>query len=44
MVGLKLHYHIFPNSQKDWKVGFLNLALAGLLQFIKEMENWNFEN
>ena len=35
----------FPNSQRDQKMGFLNVALAGLLNFsqlMEEIENWDF--
>ena len=44
-VGLGLYFELFPNSQKDWKLGFLNVAVVGLLhfcQFMKDMENWDF--
>ena len=35
-------HQVFPNSQRDWKLGFLNVALAGFLifsQFMDEIEN-----
>ena len=41
-VGLMLYFQDFPNSQRDLKIGFFNLVLAGLSQFMKEMENWDF--
>ena len=43
-LGLRLSFQVFPNSERDWKLGFLNVALAGLLnffQFIEELENWD---
>ena len=43
--GLKLHLRIFSNSHTDRKLAFLNVVLAGLLnfsQFMKESENWVF--
>ena len=36
---------VLPNPQRDQKLRFLNVALAGLLnlsQFIEEIENWDF--
>ena len=33
-VGLRLCSELFPNSQKDWKLEFLNVALVGLLNFL----------
>ena len=45
-VGLWLYLQSFPNSKRNWKLGFLNVALAGLLifsQFMKKTENWGFE-
>ena len=42
-VGLRLY---FPNLQKNWKLSFLNVALAGLRNFsqlMKQMENKDFE-
>ena len=45
MLVLDSTLNFFPNSQKDWKLGFLNVALVGLLnfsKFIKEMKNWDF--
>ena len=42
-VGLRLHFHVSPNSQTD--LGFLSVAVAGLLnfsQFMKKMESWIF--
>ena len=44
-VGLRLYFRLFPNSQKYWKLGFVNVAVVGLLdifQFLKEMEDWDF--
>ena len=41
-VGLMLYFQDFPNSQRDLKMEFFNLVLAGLSQFMKEMENWDF--
>ena len=41
----RLYFQGFPNSQRDRKLGFLNIVLAGLLnfsQFMEEIENWNF--
>ena len=41
-VDLRLYFGLFPNSQKDWKLEFLNVALIRLLsfsQFMKEIEN-----
>ena len=38
--------NFIPNSQSNLKLGFLNVAPAGLFnftQFIKEIENWDFE-
>ena len=43
-VGLSLYFKV-PNSQKYWKLGFVNFAVVGLLniyQFMKEMECWDF--
>ena len=40
-VGLRL----FPNSQKDWKLLFVNVALVGFhnfFQIVKAMEYWDF--
>ena len=40
-VGLRC----FPNSQRNWKLGLVSVALAGLhnfFQFMKLMEYWNF--
>ena len=41
-LGLRLHIQVFHNPQRDRKLGFLNVALAGLLifsQFMDEIEN-----
>ena len=34
-LGFRLDFQFFPNSQRDWKLGFLNVALAGLLSFFE---------
>ena len=34
-VGLRLYFQLFPNSQNDWKLGILNVALVGLSSFSK---------
>ena len=42
-VGLRLYFKLFPNSQKNWKLGFVNVALVGLLnclQFMKDGILW----
>ena len=44
-VGLGLHFKLFPNLQKDCKLGLLIVALVeplAFLKFMKEMENWDF--
>ena len=43
-VCLRLYFKHIPNSQKDWKLGFINVVLVGILifsQFMKEMEYWD---
>ena len=35
---LRLLFKVFPDSLKDWKLGFLNVALIGLLSFSQFME------
>ena len=40
-----LNLGLFFNSKRDWKLEFLNVAVAGPLnfsQFMKEIENWDF--
>ena len=40
-----LHIQVFPYPQRDRKLRFLNVVLAGLLifyQYIEEIKNWNF--
>ena len=42
-VGLRLYFQVFSSSQRDRKFGFLNLALAELLNSSQSMvgiENW----
>ena len=44
-VGFRLYFKFFPYSQKDWKLGFVNITLVGLLnffEFMKEMDYWDF--
>ena len=46
-VGLELYLTLFPNSPKDWKLGFFKVARAGLFnlfQFMKENEILEFFN
>ena len=37
-IGLRLYFQVFPNSQRDRRLEFLNVALAGLLNFPQFME------
>ena len=44
-VGFRLYVKLFPNSQKYWKLGFVNVTVVALLNiflFMKDMEHWNF--
>ena len=44
-VCLRLYFHHFANSQKDWKLRFLNVApglLLNFLQIMKEIKSWDF--
>ena len=44
-VGLRLYLKLFPNSQKDWKLGCVNVALVGILnvfQLMQEMKYLDF--
>ena len=44
-VGFRLYFKLFPNSQKYWKLGFVNVTVVALLNiflFMKDMEHWNF--
>ena len=44
-VGLKSYFQVFPNSERDWKLGCLNVAVAGVLnfsQFMEDIENCYF--
>ena len=34
----KLYFKLFPISQKGWKLGFVNVALVGLLSFFSIYE------
>ena len=41
-LGLRLYFQVFPNPQRDQKLRFFNVALAGRLnfsQFMEEIEN-----
>ena len=42
--GFRLYSKLFPNSQKDWKLGFANVLLVrrfNFFQSMKEMEYWD---
>ena len=39
-VGLRLYVQVLPNSQGDWKMKILNVALAGLSTFPSSQKNW----
>ena len=41
-MGFRLYFKRFRNSQKDSKLGFVDVAVVGLFQFVKEMEYWDF--
>ena len=44
-LGFRLHFQVFPHSQRDHKLRFLNVTVAGLLnfsQFMEEIENQDF--
>ena len=44
-MGFRVYFKRFHNSRKDSKLGFVNVAVVGLLnifQFVKEMEYWDF--
>ena len=44
-LGLRLYFQVLPNSQRDSSLGFLNVALAGIVnfsQFMEEIKNWEF--
>ena len=44
-VSFRLHFQVFPNSQRDQKLRFLIVALVGLLnfsQFMEKIENFDF--
>ena len=44
-LGPRLYLQVFPNSQGDWKLGFLNVALAWILNFSQFMDvrDWQLE-
>ena len=39
-VGLRLYVQVLPNSQGDWKMEILNVALAGRFTFPSSLKNW----
>ena len=44
-VERRMCFQVFPNSLRDEKVGFLNVAPAGIVdfsQFMEEIEYWDF--
>ena len=46
IVGLSLYLDIFSNLKKDWKIGYLNVALGWISQFFQILEgdvNWDFQ-
>ena len=36
-MGLRLYFNIFPNSQKDWKLGLVNVVLVEIFNFFQFM-------
>ena len=45
ILGLRLYFQVFLKSKRDWKLGFLYVALAGTFnvpQFMEKIENWDF--
>ena len=44
-VDRRLRFQVFPNSLRDEKLGFVNVASAGIVNFsqlMKEIEYWDF--
>ena len=40
-VGLRVYYKLFPNSQKDWKLAFADVAVVWLLVLSDSRKRWN---